>query len=101
MKVWLLIALFVAAAPVAAKAETVDGPAPVSDQSRVANHKDFAVVPAPVAVAAVRSVGLAPATLPVKVGSTYVMRAVDRRSSPHCLVMQREIRQSLLQVPSA
>ena len=87
MKVWLLIALFVAAAPVAAKAETVDGPAPVSDQSRVANHKDFAVVPAPVAVAAVRSVGLAPATLPVKVGSTYVMRAVDRRGTKFRVVL--------------
>ena len=87
MKVWLLIALFVAAAPVAAKAETVDGPSPVSDQSRVANHKDFAVVPAPVAVAAVRSVGLAPATLPVKVGSTYVMRAVDRRGTKFRVVL--------------
>jgi hypothetical protein len=87
VKVWLLIALFVAAAPVAAKAETTDGPSPVSDQSRVANHRDFAVVPAPVAVAAVRSAGLAPATLPVKVGSTYVMRAVDRRGTKFRVVL--------------
>jgi hypothetical protein len=87
VKVWLLIALFVAAAPIAAKAETIDGPSPVSNQSRVANHKDFAVVPAPVAVAAVRSAGLAPATLPVKVGSTYVMRAVDRRGTKFRVVL--------------
>jgi hypothetical protein len=87
VKVWLLIALFVAAAPVAAKAETIDGPSPVSNQSRVANHKDFAVVPTPVAVAAVRSAGLAPATLPVKVGSTYVMRAVDRRGTKFRVVL--------------
>jgi hypothetical protein len=87
VKVWLLIALFVAAAPVAAKAETIDGPSSVGDQSRVANHKDLAVVPAPVAVAAVRSAGLAPATLPVKIGSTYVMRAVDRRGTKFRVVL--------------
>jgi hypothetical protein len=87
VKVWLLIALFVAAAPVAAKAETIDGPSSVGDQSRVINHKDFAVVPAPVAVAAVRSAGLAPATLPVKIGSTYVMRAVDRRGTKFRVVL--------------
>jgi hypothetical protein len=87
VKVWLLIALFVAVAPVAAKAETVDGPSSVGDQNRMANHKEFAVVPAPVAVAAVRSAGLAPATLPVKIGSTYVMRAVDRRGTKFRVVL--------------
>jgi hypothetical protein len=69
VKVSLLIALFVAAAPIAAKAET----------TRVAYQRELGVVSAPTAVAAVRSAGLDPATLPVRIGSTYVMRAVDRR----------------------
>jgi len=69
VKVSLLIALFVAAASIAAKAET----------TQIAYHKEFGVVSAPTAVAAVRSAGLDPATLPVRIGSTYVMRAVDRR----------------------
>jgi hypothetical protein len=81
VKVWLLIALFVAAAPVAARAEIVDRASPVGDQSRVARHTQLAVVPPPTAVAAVRSAGLAPATLPVRIGSTYVMRAVDKRGT--------------------
>jgi hypothetical protein len=79
VKVSLLIALFVAAAPIAAKAETMNRPSPVGDQTRVAYHTELGVVSAPTAVAAVRSAGLAPATLPVRIGSTYVMRAVDRR----------------------
>jgi hypothetical protein len=79
VKVSLLIALFVAAAPIAANAEAMDRPSPVGDQSRVAYHEEMGVVSAPTAVAAVRSAGLAPATLPVRIGSTYVMRAVDRR----------------------
>jgi hypothetical protein len=69
VKVWLLIALFVVAAPVAAKAETI------------AYHKELAAVSPPTAVAAVRSAGLFPATLPVKIGSTYVMRAIDKRGT--------------------
>jgi hypothetical protein len=81
VKVWLLIALSVAAAPVAAKAETVDRASPVGDQNRVAHHTQLAAVSPPRAVAAVRSAGLAPATLPVRIGSTYVMHAVDKRGT--------------------
>jgi hypothetical protein len=81
VKVWLLIALFVAAAPVAVRAETTDRPSPVGDQGRVAHHKILPSVSAPTVVAAVRSAGLAPATLPVKIGSTYVMHAVDKRGT--------------------
>jgi len=81
VKVWLLIVLFVAAAPMAAKAETADRASPVGEQNRVAHHTQLAVVSPPTAVAAVRSAGLAPATLPVKIGSTYVMRAVDKRGT--------------------
>jgi hypothetical protein len=81
VKVWLLIVLFVAAAPIAAKAETVDRASPGGDQSRAAHHTELAAVSPPTAVAAVRSAGLAPATLPVKIGSTYVMRAVDKRGT--------------------
>jgi hypothetical protein len=87
VKVCLLMALFVAATPIAAKAEIIDRPWPVGDQSRFANHKEFAAVSAPVAVAAVRAAGLAPATLPVKIGSTYVMRAVDRRGTKFRIVL--------------
>ena len=87
MKVCLLIALCVAAAPIAAKAEIIDRPWPVGDQSRFANHKEFAAVSVPVAVAAVRAAGLAPATLPVKIGPTYVMRAVDRRGTKFRIVL--------------
>jgi hypothetical protein len=81
VKVWLLIALFVTVAPVAVKAETMDRPSPAGDQSRVTHHKELAVVSAPTVVAAVRSAGLAPATLPVKIGSTYVMHAVNQRGA--------------------
>jgi hypothetical protein len=69
VKVWLLIALFVAAAPVAAKAETIS------------YHNELAAVSPPTVVAAVRSAGLSPATLPVKIGSKYVMHAVDKRGT--------------------
>jgi len=79
VKVWLLIALFIAAIPVAAKAGTTDRASSIGDHIRVAYHKELAAVSPPTAVAAVRSAGLAPATLPVRIGSTYVMRAVDRR----------------------
>jgi len=81
VKAWLLIALFVAAAPAALKAETTDRPSPVGDQGLVAHHRVLAAVSAPAVVAAVRSAGLAPATLPVKIGSTYVMHAVDKRGT--------------------
>jgi hypothetical protein len=81
VKVWLLIALFVAVAPVAVKAETIDRLLPVGDQSRVTHHRELAAVSAPTVVAAVRSAGLNPATLPVKIGSTYVMHAVDKRGA--------------------
>jgi hypothetical protein len=85
VKVWLLIALFVGAAPVAVKAEIMDRGSPLGDQSRVAYHvayhRELAAVSPPTAVAAVRSAGLSPATLPVKIGATYVMRAVDKRGT--------------------
>jgi hypothetical protein len=80
VKVWLLIALFVAAGPTVVKAGTTDRQSPV-DQGRIAYHKRSAAVSAPTVVATVRSAGLAPATLPVKIGSTYVMHAVDLRGT--------------------
>src|SRR5271167_3210796 len=73
MKTSLMIACLMAAGSIMARAEPLylfsftDGAA--------------ATMPPAAAVARVRSTGLDPATLPVRVGQTYVMRAVDQRGT--------------------
>jgi hypothetical protein len=89
VRVWLLIALFVTVGSVAAKAETTGRQSPVGDQSRIVRtfHRESAAVSAPTVVAAVRSAGLDPATLPVKIGSKYVMHAVNKRGTRFRVVL--------------
>lgn len=89
MRVWLSIVLLVTVGSVAAKAETTGRQSPVGDQSRTAAsfHRESAAVSAPAAVAAVRSAGLAPATLPVRIGSKYVMHAVNKRGTRFRVVL--------------
>jgi hypothetical protein len=74
MKTSLMIVCLIAAGSTMARTEPLDifsfmdGPA-------------AATLPPPAAVARVRAAGLDPATLPVRVGQTYVMRAVDQRGT--------------------
>jgi hypothetical protein len=97
VKVSLLIALFVTMSAVVAKAEAVDRASPVGSQSPILTyHKDIAApVSAPAAVAAVRSAGLYPATLPVKIGSRFIVYAVNKRGSRVRVVLDAGTRQIL------